>query len=334
MPDNTAWLIDGVLTKSELARRAQYTATGGAEGVAGIGDLKVIPLAVPGNGVRVSVGGAQILNRYVTPVNQAYVVSNPTIDTIDSSKMPPSNPGARSHLVVATVGDPQYSATGHPWMLATDPPDGDENTFQYVRTWVIPNVPAGTKRFSELGLNYPALELARLDIPGGSTTYTTGTIVDLRKLVQPRTKDYQWHVYSADADSLGGAALTYEVWPDNSVKQIDIPSWATMCYANAFINGVIDGNTARTQARIRISASTASPALATPYTQYDASAPAAPFRTNILLGGTMAIPSALRGTTQQFELTGTAVDAPSLNGLATDSKSSVMIQLRFVEEPD
>lgn len=332
MPDNTAWLIDGPLTKAELARKAQFAASGGAEGIANLTDLKVITNSTPGNGVRVQPGSATILNRYITPVNQSYVISNPTIYAIPSGDMPASNPAAKSHLVAAVVGDPQYSATGHPFMPSTPIPEEDLDTFQYVRFIVIPNVPATTTRFSQLGLNYPGVELARLDVPANTTTITSDMIVDLRNVARPRSKDVQWHVWATDNDVLNVTPLTYEVWPDASIKQVEVPSWASMCYVDGFINGFVDGNSLQTRARIRVSSLTApGGAIATSYTQYDESEAG---KKNVLLGGTMKIPSAMRGTTQQFEISATTVDSASNTGLATVIQTSCMVHLRFVEEPD
>jgi hypothetical protein len=332
MPDNTAWLIDGPLTKAELARKAHFAASGGAEGIAGLNDLKVITNSTPGNGVRVMPGSATVLNRYITPVNQSYVVSNPAIWAVPSGSMPPSNPSARSHLVAAVVGDPQYSATGHPFMPGTAIPEDELDTFQYVRFVVIPNVPSTTTRFSQLGLNYPGLELARLDVPANTTTITADMIKDLRRVARPRTKDVQWHVWATDNDVLNVTPLTYEVWPDASAKQVEVPEWASMCYVDGFINGFVDGNSTQTRARIRVSCLTApGGAIATSYTQYDESALG---KKNVNLGGTMKIPAAMRGTTQQFEISATTLGAGDNEGLATVVQTSCMVHLRFVEEPD
>jgi hypothetical protein len=326
--DNTGWLIDGVLTKSELARRAQYAATGGADGVVGVGDLKVIPLSSPGNGVRISVGGATILNRYTTPVNQAYVVSNPTIETVDSTRMPPSNPAVRSHLVVATVGDPQYSATGHPWMLATDPPAGHANDFQYVRSWIIPNVASTITRFEQLGLNYPGLALARLDLPAGSTTYDTSVIKDLRYLSQQRSQDVQWTADTGASDVLTVTTpLTYEYWPDASNHAVDIPAWATVCYIDGWINGFYDSTADTTKARFRIGSQAIGAWCAS--SKYNN---ASIGRQGVSIGGKINIPSGFRGTTQDFQMSATPEDAASQGDLTTDSWTNCMIHLRFVEE--
>lgn len=332
MPNNTAWLIDGPLTEAELARRAQFAASGGAEGIASLVDLKVITNSTPGNGVRVMPGSASILNRYVTPVNQTYVATEPSIYAIPSSDMPASNPAAKSHLVCMVVGDPQYSATGHPFMPSTEIPAEDVDTFQYVRYVVIPNVPATTTKFSQLGLNYPGLALARLDVPANTTTITSDMIKDVRELARPRSKDVQWHVWTTDNDVLNVTPLTYEVWPDSSIKQVEVPEWASMCYVDGFINGFNDGNDLRTQARIRVSSLTApGGAIAVSYTMYDESELG---KKNVNLGGTMKIPAAMRGTTQQFEISATTLDSASNLGLATVATTSCMVHLRFVEEPD
>lgn len=327
--DNAPWALDGTLTKSELARRAQYAATGGAEGVVGIGDLKVIPLAVPGNGFRISVGGAQILNRYTTPLNQTYVASNPTIETVDSTRTPAVNAAIRSHLVVATVGDPQYSPTGHPWMPA-DMVGQNLNTFQYVRSWIIPNVPASTTRFDQLGLNYPGLALARIDLPAGSTTYGAAQIVDLRQMAAPRTKDVQWNVATSVNDVLFVTTPgTFEYWPDNSQAAVEIPTWASYAYVDGWVNGFSDATSDLTKAEFRIGS--AAMGVYTPSSKYSS---AEPGRKNVLMGGRIYVPPAYRGTTQNWQISATPQDAASQSDLTTDLWTNCMVHIRFAEEAD
>ena len=237
--NNVPWALDGALIPSSLARLGQYVATGGAEGIAQLGDLKVVPLDTPGNGIKVLAGGAVVLNRYQgeTP-DQSYMVYNPTQDVLGAADMPPSSGSARSHLVCVVVGDPEFTSVGHPFMLSTDPPAGEENTFEYVRTVVIQNVPSNTTSFDQLNLNYPGYALARLDVPASTTTITSGMIVDLREMASPRNKIEQWHVNASVADPLSVAtAETYEYWPDNSRKAIFIPKWASYIYATGFIEG-------------------------------------------------------------------------------------------------
>src|SRR5688500_10553754 len=122
--ENTAWAINGALLGSSLARRAEYAAVGGAEGVVQKNDLKVTQLAVPGVGMLIEAGVGLVNNQYQTIPNETYVVSNPSTHTIPSASMPGASGSARSFLVTVVVGDKDFSQTGHPWMLATDPPLG------------------------------------------------------------------------------------------------------------------------------------------------------------------------------------------------------------------
>lgn len=332
---NVPWAIDGATIPSSLARLAQYVATSGSEGIAQLGDMKVQPLATPGNGIRIGPGGGVVLNRYQgeTP-DQSYMVYSNTETALGPSDMPASSGSARSHLVCVTVGDPDFSQAGHPWMLGTDPPVGTENTFQYVRYFVVQNVPSGTVNFDQLNLNYPALALARIDVPASTTTITSGMIVDLRQMARPREKIVQWHVNASAADALSVAvANTYEYWPDNSQKAVDIPKWATRCYATGFIEGF--RIVASCQAALmRIGAF--GPGINSYPSRFDEqfSSPGNADRRNINLGGDIYIPAAYRGTTQNWQVQATVTNTSQNNKLNTDSATTVSVMLRFVEEPD
>lgn len=329
---NAPWALDGTTIPSSLARLGQYVATGGAEGIAQYSDLKVVPLDTPGNGVKIFSGGAAVLNRYQGEIpDQTYMVYNPTGDVLGAGDMPPSSASAKSHLVCAVVGDPEFTSAGHPFMLATDPPVGQEDTFQYVRTIVIQNVPAGTTSFDALNLNYPGYALARIDLPANTTTVLSSHIVDLRELAAPRSKDFQWHVPSALADGLTVTTPgTYEYWPDNSQSAVPIPKWATYAYVDGWISGFVDSTTDETRAEFRLG-SLAMNAF-TPSSKYRESG--ASGRRNIPIGGRIAIASAYRGTTQNWQLQATVQDAASQGDLTTDQWTSVMVHIRFVEEPD
>jgi hypothetical protein len=332
---NVPWALDGATIPSSLARLGQYVATGGAEGIAQLGDLKVLPLSTPGNGVRILAGGGIMLNRYQgeTP-DQTYGIYANTETALGPSDMPPSVGTARSHLVCVTVGDPEFSQAGHPWMLGTDPPVGTEDTFQYVRPFVIQNVPSNTVNFDQLNLNYPALALARLDMPASTTTVQSSHIVDLRQMAKPREQIVQWHVNASVADSLAVAtANVYEYWPDNSQRAVDIPKWATRCYATGFIEGFRIVGSCQA-ALMRIGAF--GPGISSYPSRFDEvfSSPGNADRRGINLGGDMYIPSAYRGTTQNFQVQATVTNTSQNNKLNTDSGTSVSVMLRFVEQPD
>jgi hypothetical protein len=331
------WALDGALTPSSLARAAHYTATSGAEGIAQVGDLKVLPLSTPGNGVRILTGGATLLNRYLSDPDESYAVQLQATETIPSGSMPPSIGAPRSHLVCVTIGDPNYSLEGHPWMTEIEP--GEEPTFQYVRPWIIQNVPAGTQSVAELGITYPALALARLDMPASTTTVQSAHIVDLRKMARPRELEEMWHVAVSAADSLN-TDDTWEYWPDNSQKAVTIPEWASYVYVTGYLEGIrlVTAGASTQIASFRVSSQTAG--LFTPESHAhivrEAATPAVTGeRVNVNLGGPIAIPSAVRGATHNFQVQGKRNGTSSANGsFNTDTWTSAQVRLRFVEIPD
>jgi hypothetical protein len=220
---NAPWAIDGALTTSALARLATYAASGGQSGVIRPADLKVSTLAVPGNGVRIAAGGALVMNRYQTSINEAYVVSNPSTHTVPSGSMPASNPATSYYLVCVVVGDPEFSSVGHPYMPSSIPAE-DAPDFEYVRVVVVP-CSSTTTRFDQLGLNYPAYALARLEIPASTTTITSGMIVDVRDLANARELR---KVLAASPTA--NVQLTSSSFTDTWISYkptVAIPVWAT-----------------------------------------------------------------------------------------------------------
>lgn len=236
---NTAWAIDGALLNSSLARRAEYAAVGGRQGIVQKTDLKVTQLTVPGVGVVISDGVGLVTNAYQTNPNETYVVSNPAPHTIPSIEMPAANPAAKSYIVAVVIGDPAFSQVGHPWMSSDDPPVGSEQSFNYVRPTLI-EVSAGAKT---LDVDYPALPLARIDIPANTTTITNSMIVDLRHLANPRQS--QAIFVSPSATWTNGApeyipsGSTYGNWGYPAyAPSISVPDWATRAILVVYTNGV------------------------------------------------------------------------------------------------
>lgn len=239
--ENAAWAIDGALLGSSLARRAEYAATGGAQGTVQKNDLRVTELGVPGVGILVEAGVGLVKNEYQTVPNETYVVSNPSTHTVPSIEMPAANPSAKSYIVAVVVGDPDFSQTGHPWMGSDDPPIGDEQTFEYVRVTLI-EVSAGA---TSLDVNYPALPLARIDVPADTTTITDSMITDLRSLALPRQ--------SQEIFVSPGGTFTYAnpryidvssgTWYNWGAADygpyIDVPEWATRAIVVTSINGIV-----------------------------------------------------------------------------------------------
>lgn len=232
--NNAPWAVDGARTTAALARQAVYASGAKDSGIVKPGDLKVSPLAVPGNGLRISAGSANILNWYQTSPNESYTVSNPSIHTVLSGDMPAAVPATSYYLVCVVVGDPEFNQSGHPYMPSTVAPE-DAADFEYVRPVIVP-CDSTTTRFEQLGLDYPAYALARLTIPPSTTTITSDMITDLRQLSQPRT-DRQLYIAQPTFQVYGEQ---YETWAQmpNFAPTIHIPEWATHCTIVANLNSI------------------------------------------------------------------------------------------------
>lgn len=325
---NSPLAIDGARIDSATLRIAAYA--NGNEGIISKGDLKVSPLTIPGVGLRVAHGAATVLNRYQSSIDQAYVVSNVNEAIIDSSMMPAPSASFRSHLVVVTVGDPEFSQAGHPWMLSSDPPLGEEETFDYVRFHVIPNVPSSTKTFASLGLSYPAYALARIDVPANTSTITSEMIVDLRRLANPRNTERIEHIPSATNNLLngGGTVGNFENWPSTVWFDLEIPEWAVRAKVHGFVEGAL--HTKAGQGSLRIAFADGG---ATTITNINESAPAnGADRKHYNIGGEIAIPASYRGTTRRIRIEGTVANEASKGFLDTDSSTSGLIRVRLEEE--
>lgn len=232
--NNAGWAIDQATINSALARVATFAGTSGNEGIVQKGDLKVTALAAPAHSVQISAGSALVLNGYQgAGTDQSYVVTNPSVHTIPSSEMPAANPADKSYIVAVVVGDPEFSQVGHPFMLASDPPDGAEDTFQYVRPMLIP---CGSGATSLGSPGYPAVVLARVDIPANATTITSGMITDLRALSQPRSQLVQGFAQI----SSGTKSITdsFQRFPDANAITVKIPSWAVKAKIMGFVEGM------------------------------------------------------------------------------------------------
>lgn len=337
------WALDGARTPASIARLAARAAVK-ESGIINPGDMKVLQLSTPGDGVRIVSGGAVLENRYEADVNQAYVVeaTSEEILAADDNFVGILGQGTtKSHLICVTVGDPQYSTSGHPWFteamkttLAGSPSTALD--FQYVRPWVIKDVPAGTTRIEDLTSppTFPCYAVARIDVPNGSGSITSGMIVDLRQVVNPRNKTVQWSVPISTPDVLNVPSnFTYETWPDNSEASVYVPKWATKVYVNSFIYGFTQGSSIQADSPMRV-------ALRTSAGVFVAATPQTVFYNNVLgtnkqalIAGPISIPSAQRGTTCKFSTEASYANIATMHDLlATTTRTQVGMTLRFVEE--
>jgi hypothetical protein len=230
------WAIDGARTSAALARLATY-ASSDRSGIVRPTDLAVSALPVAGQGLEIAPGGALVLNGYLSDPDETYVVSNPSTHTVNAASMPSAQPGTSYYLVCVVVGDPEFNQTGHPFMPSEPLDPAVAPDFEYVRVVIVP-CSAGTTDFDDLGFNYPGYALARLEIPGSTTTVTNAMITDLRSLSRPRESSKlllaQPQAPGTETQYTSAAWTAVGGW----TPTIEIPRWATHLDAIGRIDGI------------------------------------------------------------------------------------------------
>lgn len=325
------WALDGARTSAALARSASYAESGGVEGIILAGDLKVSPLDVPAAGLQIASGGALLLNRYQTLPRETYTARNVGTTLLDSSSMPPADPAARSHLVCVTIGDPEFSQVGHPWMTSDPIPAEQVETFQYVRAFVIANVPSTTTSFEELGLEYPALALARIDVPANTSTITSDMIVDLRKVARPRRETITLHNMSVDPATYTPADVyTWFEFGSDGGWDVKVPEWATSVEFIGYVEAIgMPAAGGRSYGYFRVAFPDAAPVQ---QTLFDEQYPAQEWihRATVNLGGSIDLPASYQGATKRIRIEYNQ-QAGGLVTAFADVNTNCLLQLTFVE---
>lgn len=310
---NVPWAVGGgALNDEALARMLPYFMFGGQEGILKAADCQVQALSTPGTSVRVAPGGYNINARGSGQMYEAYLGKIRTED----NPIPISSTGAgvgRSDLVIIRVEDPNIS--GEPW---SDP--GDVQVGPYVFTRVIENVPSSTNSVRQLGNNFSAITLARIDIPASTGTITQAMIKDLRSLVNPLTGSgtnpsnppaeneepevvekafFDVRNHSVD-QTIGPSVMgSFAHFPTQCDWIIPIPPWATGADVYFQLNNVeIFSQNVRGQYRVSIDNGAAT----TVANVYDINlAPDADYeRHQLIAASTVAIPAAMRGKAKRF----------------------------------
>lgn len=232
------WFIGGGAEHTqESVRRALYASTSGATGVGGVNDLRVRPLAVPGQGIRVAVGSALIKSNYVGGETQTYMGTVYTEEIVDVT--PTGSGSGRADLVVMRVEDP--FAAGSPY----DPPlEDDIATAPYIYIRVISGVPANAKKLQDVPgyQNDTAITLARINLPASTGTVTAAMITDLRSVAQPQRLEVVYARPRVSEDDgaqsfLGSSSENGEYFPGGAgfvnAFNVDVPEWATRAVFSA-----------------------------------------------------------------------------------------------------
>ncbi|PYG00155.1 hypothetical protein SAMN05216184_10494 [Georgenia satyanarayanai] len=332
--DSTPWFVGGGAEHSpEVARGELYDSTGGAEGISSPQSLRVLPMTPTGNGVRVAPGGCLLLNRYPGGTLQTYsarwfseqILNGPTV-------LPPTPSGSgRTDLVIARILDPQYEGNA----------PANPNGFEYRRLAVIQNVSSSIRSIRELGLNYPAIALAKITRPANRGDVLAEHITDLREVAQPKTyrRLFTHNLEGSTVHALDTASPSSEYWPDfaEAIWEIDVPEWATHANIVATWGGV---RVSRSAAQGTIWARIGRPGdwgegnVRTQDVKWALDPTAADgveMRETWGVSDDVTIPAAMRGTRQPIRLVGTRL----VNGgpPRMDNASSIMVDVQFTEGP-
>lgn len=313
--DPVPWFVGGGAQHSpEVARTFAYAATSGAQGVVGVGDLKVTALATPGSSVQVNPGAALIRSKAAGGSSQTYVGRNPSADTVAIAAT--GSGAGRSDLVVARVEDPFMA--GEPWQDPTDPTVGP-----YIFTRIISNVPASTTSVDGLNLGFSAIALARIDIPASTATITQAMITDLRKVALPRT-EREVKVFLPGDGRVSNSAAWQQLCPFAG-GPYSVPEWASTAVVVAHASGLeqVTGNYLG-DLRVNLFGQV------TQNTVMDLNWTGNPARYTFMVGGRIAVPAQYRGTT----IGAGALDAYRRSGpgvVESDSGTTVVLDITFQE---
>ena len=311
--ESVPWAVGGgAVHSSELARLVTYIATGGRQGVLGPTDLVVLPLAVPGAGVRIMPGASVIRNKALNTSADSYVMRAPS-ETIQATT-PNGAAGPRSDLIYARVENPFIS--GEPW---TTP--GDVTVGPYIFPRVQQGVPSTTKSLDQLNLGYTGVPLARIDFPINTSTVTAPMIKDLRSVVNiAALTDYPSTVVDgADADLVrnynyvlcpsvgpenGGDVLlashtTFRDWPVAATWNVTFPDWCTHIEFDLRVNNVqVNNADAWGEVQLVVNGVAAKVAVF----DFNLQVINNGIRQTMCIGGEYEIPAALRGNTVTCKL--------------------------------
>lgn len=339
MLENTPWLVSGAEHSAALARTVAYASTGGKEGVASPGDLKVVAQNVPDGSVRVLPGVATLLNSYPGGSGQAYTARN--LSETDVTINPTGSGSGRSDLIVLSITDPEYGGEA-----PTDP-----NTFEYTRIEVISGVSSDQRDLSGLNFPRPAIPLALVTLPPSTGTVQSGHIKDLRFLANPRTERHLF-VYAITQDDgiiplrnatdplVPNPTEVGDWWPNPknvSDWTIDVPEWAQRVRMVGQWGGVLlpsGGGNAWGRIWARIGSIYDDDGIDTQEVSWDLdSERTGNSREAWMTGADRAVPTSLRGTKNQWVgLRGRVISKESDASLPTlNSLSVVTLDVEFYE---
>lgn len=321
--ERVPYLVGGGFEHSaEIMRVMLAAATSGAEGIMTPGDMKVKPLPVPGTSVVVAPGNALIRNSYSGGAGQTYATRAP-----EQTELPivaTGSAGGRTDLIVARIDDPTYGGDSF-----------DPVTFEASKFEVIRGVPANTKTTKGLGLNYPAIALARVTLPASTGTVTAGMITDLRFLAQPRIQRHLFThaLVTGEQDKLNrptAAPPDGEAWP-NIFWQVDIPSWAQRVRIRGIWAQVrVEQKSPNNYGKLWVRIGTMADGFSSQQVNWDIPTTGGIARQTWVVADDRTVPASFRGTSRQVYLRGSTIN-DNTNVPQLDSVSAISLDLEFYE---
>lgn len=324
--DPIALAVKGGIHSEALLRMVAYR--DGGEGVTAAGALSVKQQSVASGNVDIATGGAILVNRYPGVVAESYVGR---ASSLTSVAIAPNAGGAtRYDLLIARIDDWNFPGSqAVPGALPT-------STVPVFKPVVLSGV-AATATARSLGLAYPAIDLARIAIPAGTSAITQAMITDLRQLANPRrlrsllTKA----IVTGQESNLDTTAGAGKKWPATTAFTTDIPEWATRA---RIIWGVKGARIASGQAYgptwTKVGVGDAS-MVATQTVYWDTGNANNVVRLDIGGSDDIYIPVGLRGKKSAvIEIWGSvAAGSASTAYPRADASSSVAIDIEFLEAP-
>lgn len=327
MWDPTPWALEGgARISAAVGRLLAYASTSGAEGIVEPKDCKVTATPTPGGTVRIAPGAALLRNRFAGGSQQTYVARNAISHTKAVTRTPSG--GGRSDLVIARIHDPQYAGSIPP----------NPVTFQYVTTEIIEGVPAGTTHADQVpAITYPAIALARIDLPANTQTITNAMIVDVRKVALPRQfrRLFTFNLEGSTVHALTNTGANGQFWPQlpEPIWRVDVPDFATHAQIITTWGGVrVSRSAANGAIWTRLGPNASAPRTQDQMWALDFSAlPDVAMRETWVAADDIPVPEGIRGTSQPIRMMGRQIVAGGPPRL--DNASSISVDIQFTEGP-
>jgi hypothetical protein len=323
--ENIPWMIKGGKHSEGSGRRVLFHATGGAEGISSIGDLRVQQQAVATGTVKISTGSCVMVNRYPGAFNESYDGKNASETTIAIA--PNGGGSTRYDLIIARIDDWNYAgqqATPDPLPTDTVP------AFKFA---VISGVAGTVKTAKQLNLAYPAIALARIAVPAATSAITQAMITDLREKAVPRRQRNvnAYSVVGATVDNLDAGAG--EAFPNGAAFNVEVPEWATQARVTCTWYGVKipSGSTRTGYLMLKIGAGRAD-VITTQASAFDNTGVANASRNTMGLADTRSIPATMRGQTVAIWPFGQPTGGAG-GYISADALSSCVTDIEWLEAP-